>query len=139
MRTSLLPAPLLLAGTAVALVVAMACTSGSNNAASINYSITSCPGNPYPGGAACTRCLESNCSSELDALNGSCGYVVDCVCPAGADAAACSRLLPDGGDTCDVVQGAVSTSVEEDGGLEYTGYAYCSLVSCNAACNSDGG
>lgn len=75
--------------------------------------------------AACTSCLEQNCSSEASAVNGSCSDYIACVCPGGT-------LDTSKYSTC---QGKITASCSqaEGNGIQ------CQSTHCASQCGGSGG
>ena len=92
---------------AVALFAMTACshTCNESSGASVvaGYSYTNCPGSAVVV-PACITCLETHCPDDLSSVNTACSAYFSCVCPSGADAAACPkapRPVSAGGDPGD--------------------------------------
>ncbi len=65
-----------------------ACGSSSSGSGSgSGYGVTHCPTAPVSD--SCASCFETECASQLGAINSACGEYFACVCPVGADAEAC--------------------------------------------------
>jgi len=113
------------------LAIVGACTSSSNPSGSSGtddggYTVTSCP-NGGALGSACASCIETSCAGELTTVNSTCSSLLDCACPLGVDAAACTASAA---CTSSLASAAAScTSCTSQCGLASDGGAADSAVS----------
>jgi hypothetical protein len=101
------------------------------------FTLTNCPSQGVAS-AACSSCIEKSCAADRSAVNASCADYYACLCPTGANAAACTpsaactTALTDINDDCSCPVCAASP-VSDGGGYSVTN---CPALGVAAACVS---